>query len=105
MDEKISGISLKTMFQHEGYGCLCAKDTVNTFPDEAPTVTLKVCPDTSTQLLFSYAPKDGLNMTGVAGGLHEKCMWSMHASASSISTFFCLHKVRSISPMSFFNCP
>lgn len=72
MDEKISGISLKTMFQHKGYGCLCAKDTVNTSPDEAPTVTLKVCPDTSTQLLFSYAPKDGLNMTGVAGGLHEK---------------------------------
>jgi hypothetical protein len=72
MDEKISGISLKTMFQHEGYACLCAKDTVNTSPDEAPTVTLKVCPDTSTQLLFSYAPKDGLNMTGVAGGLHEK---------------------------------
>ena len=57
------------MFQHEGYGCLCAKDTVNTSPDEAPTVTLKVCPDTSTQLLFSYAPKDGLNMTGVAGGI------------------------------------
>ena len=72
MDEKNSGISLKTMFQHEGYGCLCAKDTVNTSPDEAPTVTLKVCPDTSTQLLFSYAPKDGLNMTGVAGGIHEK---------------------------------
>ena len=72
MNEKISGISLKTMFQHEGYGCLCAKDTVNTSPDEAPTVTLKVCPDTRTQLLFSYAPKDGLNMTGVAGGLHEK---------------------------------
>ena len=72
MDEKTSGISLKTMFQHEGYGCLCAKDTVNTSPDEAPTVTLKVCPDTSTQLLFSYAPKDGLNMTGIAGGIHEK---------------------------------
>lgn len=72
MDEKISGISLKTMFQHEGYGCLCAKDTVNTSPDEAPTVTLKVCPDISTQLLFSYAPKDGLNMTGVSGGIHEK---------------------------------
>lgn len=72
MDEKISGFSLKTMFQHEGYGCLCAKDTVNTSPDEAPTVTLKVCPDTSTQLSFSYASKDGLNMTGVAGGLHEK---------------------------------
>ena len=72
MDEKNSGISLKTMFQHEGYGCLCAKDTVNTSPNEAPTVILKVCPDTSTQLLFSYAPKDGLNMTGVAGSIHEK---------------------------------
>lgn len=72
MNEKVSEISLKTMFQHEGYGCLCAKDTVNTSPYKAPTVTLKVCPDTSTQLLFSYAPKDGLNMTGVAGGLHEK---------------------------------
>ena len=72
MDEKISGISLKTMFQHEGYGCLCAKDTVNTSPDEAPTVTLKVCPDRNAHLLFSYAPKDGLNMTGVAGGIHEK---------------------------------
>lgn len=72
MNEKISGISLKTMFQYEGYGCLCAKDTVNTSPDEAPTVTLKVCPNTSAQLLFSYAPKDGLNMTGVAGGVYDK---------------------------------
>lgn len=72
MNEKFSGISLKTMFQHEGFGCLCAKDTMNTSPDEAPTVTLKVCPDTNTQLSFSYAPKDGLNLTGVAGGLHEK---------------------------------
>ena len=72
MVEKISGISLKTMFQHEGYGCHCAKDTVNTSPNENPTVTLKVCPDTSTQLLFSYAPKDGLNMTGIAGGIYEK---------------------------------
>ena len=72
MKEKISGISLKTMFQHEGYGCLCAKDTVNTSPSDAPTITLKVCPNTSEHLLFSYAPKDGLNMTGIAGGLHEK---------------------------------
>ncbi len=72
MDEKIFGITLNTMFQHEGYGCLCAKDTVNTSPDETPTITLKVCPDTSKRLLFSYAPKDGLNMTGIAGGLYEK---------------------------------
>ena len=72
MIEKNFGISLNTMFQYEGYRCLCAKDTVNTFPDEAPVVTLKICPDTHANLLFSYAPKDGLNMTGVAGGLHEK---------------------------------
>mgnify|MGYP002622438993 CR=1 FL=1 len=72
MNKKISGISLKTMFQYEGHGCLCAKDTVNISPDETPNITLKACPDTNTHLLFSYAPKDGLNMTGVAGGLHEK---------------------------------
>ena len=72
MDEKISGISFKTMFQYEGFGCFCAKDTVNTSPDESPTVTLKVCPDENARLLFSYAAKDGLNMTGVSGGLHEK---------------------------------
>lgn len=72
MSNKIPEIPLNTMFQHDGYGCLCAKDTVNTFPNEHPTVILKLCPDTSTQLLFSYAPRDGLNMTGIAGGLHEK---------------------------------
>lgn len=72
MSEKISGISLNTMFRHEGYGCLCAVDTVNTSPDEAPILTLKVCPDTGKRLLFSYAPKDGLDVTGVAGGVHEK---------------------------------
>lgn len=72
MAEILSGISLNTMFQYEGYGCLCAKDTVNTSPDEAPKVTLKVCPNTSTYLLFSYAAKDGLNMTGVAGRSHDK---------------------------------
>lgn len=72
MDEKKFGISLNTMFQHEGYGCLCVQDMVNTSPYEAPIVTLKVCPDTSTHLLFSYAPRDGLNMTGVAGATHDK---------------------------------
>lgn len=56
------------MFQHEGYGCICAVDTVNT----NPIFTLKVCPNTSKRLLFSYAPKDGLNVTGVSGGIHEK---------------------------------
>lgn len=72
MNEKNSGISINTMFQHEGYGCLCAVDTVNTIPDEAPILTLKVCPDSNKRLLFSYAPKDGLDVTGVAGGIYEK---------------------------------
>jgi len=72
MNERISGISVNTMFQYEGCCCLCAIDTVNTSPDKAPVITLKVCPDTNKQLLFSYAPKDGLNLTGVAGGVHEK---------------------------------
>lgn len=72
MEQKIPGISLKTMFQYEGYGCHCAKDMINESPGNAPTVILKICPETSVRLLFSYAPKDGLNMTGTAGGLHEK---------------------------------
>lgn len=72
MNEGISGISVNTMFQYEGCHCLCAIDTLNTSPDKAPAITLKVCPDTSKQLLFSYAPKDGLNVTGSAGGIHEK---------------------------------
>lgn len=72
MIEKNLGISASTMFQYEGYSCFCAVDTINTSPDEAPIFTLKVCPNTDNHLLFSYAPKDGLNMTGIAGGVHEK---------------------------------
>jgi hypothetical protein len=72
MSKDYSGISMNTMFQYEGYGCLCAVDTINTSPNEDPSFTLKVCSDTNKRLLFSYAPKDGLNMTGIAGGLLEK---------------------------------
>lgn len=72
MSEKFSGISINTMFQHEGCSCFCAVDTVNTSPDEKPILTLKVSPDSNKRLLFSYAPKDGLDVTGVAGGIHEK---------------------------------
>jgi hypothetical protein len=72
MNKDSSGISITTMFKYEGYGCLCAVDTVNTSPNEDPSLTLKVCSDTNNRLLFSYAPKDGLNMTGVSGGLVEK---------------------------------
>lgn len=73
MDEKIfSGISSNTMFQYEGTGCKCVKDTINVALGEAPTVTLKAFPDPGIKLLFSYAPKVGLNITGIAGGVHEE---------------------------------
>ena len=39
------------------------------------------------------------------GILTSICMWSTHASASIISTPFCSHSFRNISPISFFNVP
>lgn len=66
------GLSIKSMFQYKGTSCRCVKDTVNISPYENPTITLKLCPNTSQNLLFAYAPKSGLNLTGVAGGMREK---------------------------------
>lgn len=72
MNEENYGISLSTMFKYEGCECSCAVDTINPSPDEQPRHTIKICPMPNTPLLFSYAPKDGLNVTGVAGGPHSK---------------------------------
>lgn len=72
MEENRLGISISTMFEHEGYGCSCAIDTINTAPNAYPTITLKLCPNANQHLLFSYAPKDGLNVTGIAGATHAK---------------------------------
>ena len=44
--------------------------------------------------------------TLIYGGIDTKrCMWSLQASASMISTPFCSHSLRVISPMSFLNFP
>lgn len=69
---KISEISLKTMFEHTGYGCNYVMDIENVAPGEKPKATIKVCSEPSRQLLFSYASRDGLNLTGKAGGIKEK---------------------------------
>ena len=71
MNKNFYGISTNTMFQYEGCTCQCVKDTVNTAPNEAPIVTLKLCPNTDSKRLFSYSPKEGLNMSGIAGAKHE----------------------------------
>lgn len=72
MAGKISEISLKTMFEYTGYGCNYVMDIENTAPGEEPKATIKVCSDPGRQLLFSYASRDGLNLTGKAGGVIEK---------------------------------
>lgn len=69
MPEKISEIFLNTMFEFDGFGCCCAKDTENVAPDEPPKTTLKLYTDISKPLHFSYAAKAGLNLTGKAGGV------------------------------------
>ena len=70
--EEKSSISFSTMFQFEGCRSECVKDMVNEVPGEKPIVTLKILPKAEDRILFSYAPKDGLNVTGVAGGIYEK---------------------------------
>lgn len=72
MPEKISEMFLNTMFEYDGFGCCCAKDTENVAPDEPPKTTLKLYTDISKPLRFSYAAKAGLNLTGKAGALIEK---------------------------------
>lgn len=72
MSEEKSGISFSTMFQFEGCRCECVRDTVNVAPGEKPEIIVKMLPNLEEQILFSYAPKDGLNVTGVAGSVHTK---------------------------------
>lgn len=72
MPEKISEMFLNTMFEYDGFGCCCVKDTENVAPDEPPKTTLKLYTDISKPLRFSYAAKAGLNLTGKAGGLIEQ---------------------------------
>lgn len=72
MSDKIPEIFLNTMFEYNGFGCCCAKDTENVAPDEPPKTTLKLYTDISKPLHFAYAAKSGLNLTGKAGGIIEQ---------------------------------
>ena len=72
MPEKISEMFLNTMFEYDGFGCCCAKDTENVAPDEPPKTTLKLYTDASKALRFSYVAKSGLCLTGKAGGVIDQ---------------------------------
>lgn len=72
MSEKIPEIFLNTMFEYDGFGCHCVKDTENVAPNEPPKTTLKLYTDISKPLRFAYAAKTGLNLTGKSGGVIEQ---------------------------------
>ena len=69
--KKESKILISSLFECENKACFCEKDIENVAPGEPPKATLKVCADESRPLQFSYAPGEGLNLTGPAGGLVE----------------------------------
>ena len=62
----------RNMFSYSGYRCRCVSDIQNTDPGEPPKTTVKMVSDESGSLLYSYAPKEGLNLTGPAGGMIER---------------------------------
>lgn len=72
MAEKISEIFLNNMFECDGYTCHCEKDIENVAPGVPPKTTLKLNCELNKPLHFSYAPRAGLNLTGVAGAVKEK---------------------------------
>lgn len=72
MAGKISEIFLNNMFECDCYTCHCEKDIENVAPGIPPKTTLKLYCELDKPLLFSYAPRAGLNLTGVAGGVIEK---------------------------------
>ena len=60
---------LKVMFTYSGFSCKCVKDIQNTEPGEPPKTTIKMVSNVNHPLMFSYAAKDGLNLTGSAGAI------------------------------------
>lgn len=71
MEKNLSKIITNTMFECNSYACRCMKDIENMVPGEAPQTTLKLYSDIEEPLHFSYMPKEGLNLTGSAGGVIE----------------------------------
>ncbi|MCK9479272.1 MAG: hypothetical protein M0R40_07210 [Firmicutes bacterium] len=72
MAKRISRIFLNSMFKCDNYVCHCEKDIKNVAPGQPPKTTLKLYCDINKPLHFSYAPRVGLNLTGIAGGVIEK---------------------------------
>ncbi len=72
MAEKISEIFLNNMFECDSYACHCEKDIENVAPGMPPKTTLKLYCKLDKPLRFSYAPRAGLNLTGIAGGAISK---------------------------------
>lgn len=72
MAEKFSEIFLNSMFECNSFACHCEKDIKNVAPGQPPKTTLKLYCDMNKPVRFSYAPRAGLNLTGVAGGVIEK---------------------------------
>lgn len=72
MPGKTSEMFLNTMFEYDGFSCCCVKDTENVTPDEPPKTTLKLYTDATKPLRFSYVAKNGLCLTGKAGGVIEQ---------------------------------
>lgn len=72
MSKKIPEIFFNNMFECNSFACHCTKDIENVAPGQPPRTTLKLYADENQPLRFAYAPKYGLNQTGVAGGAIEK---------------------------------
>ena len=72
MAEKISEFFLNNLFECGGYACHCEKDIKNVVPGMPPETTLKLYSELDKPLRFSYAPRAGLNLTGIAGGAIAK---------------------------------
>jgi hypothetical protein len=72
MSLKNSDILLNSLFTFESYECRCMIDTENISPDEPARKILKLYADRNHPLHFAYSPKDGLDLTGPAGGSIER---------------------------------
>ncbi len=67
-----SEIFLNNLFELDSYACECEKDIKNVAPGEPPETTLKLYSNMEQPLHYSYAAKEGLNLTGNNGGVLAK---------------------------------
>lgn len=63
---------LNNQFIYGGFGAICNVDVQNQSPGMDPKFTLKVVQNESLSLLYSYRKKEGLILTGSAGGVLEE---------------------------------